>query len=303
MTLVVLAAGMGSRFGGLKQITPITDNGEFIIDFSIYDAIKSGFDRVVFVIKRENYNAFVETVGKRISGNIKVEYAFQDQDDIPDFYPQNPERTKPWGTAHAALAARHIVDDNFAVINADDFYGRAAFEQLANHLRTAEVKDGVSESCMVGYVLKNTLTENGCVSRGECFVNEDKMLTGVTERTKIERDGDGARFLDDNGTWRPISPETIVSMNCWGFTPDVFQYISKGFENFLRNTDPSEIKKEYYLPFAVEEMMKDGKCTVKVYESTSSWYGVTYAEDKESVYNSIKALIASGEYPSNLWEN
>lgn len=301
MTLVVLAAGMGSRFGGLKQITPITDNGEFIIDFSIYDAVRAGFDRVVFIIKEENYDAFTETVGKRIEGNIKVEYAFQKSDDVPAWYNLNPERVKPWGTAHAALAARHIVKDNFAVINADDFYGRSAFEQLAAHLKNAECKNGVSESCMVGFVLKNTLTENGSVSRGECFVNDEGMLTAVRERTKIERDGDGARFLDDDGEWKPISPETIASMNCWGFTPEVFDEMERGFENFLKNTGYDEIKKEYYLPFAVEEMMNSGKCSVKVYKSLSNWYGVTYAEDKEKVYNSIKELIKSGEYPENLW--
>ncbi len=301
MTLVVLAAGMGSRFGGLKQITPITDNGEFIIDFSIYDAVRAGFDRVVFIIKEENYDAFNETVGKRIEGNVKVEYAFQKSDDVPAWYSINPERVKPWGTAHAALAARHIVDDNFAVINADDFYGRSAFEQLAAHLKNARSENGVSESCMVGFVLKNTLTENGSVSRGECFVDENGMLTAVRERTKIERDGEGARFLDDDGEWKPISPETIASMNCWGFTPSVFAEMEKGFENFLKNTGYDEIKKEYYLPFAVEEMMNAGKCTVKVYKSLSNWYGVTYAEDKENVYNSIKALIKSGEYPEKLW--
>lgn len=301
MTLVVLAAGMGSRFGGLKQITPITDNGSFIIDFSIYDAVKSGFDRVVFVIKEENYESFVETVGRRLEGHIKVEYAFQKQDDIPDFYKLNPERVKPWGTAHALLAARNIVKDNFAVINADDFYGRSAFEQLAAHLRTAGCKDGVSESCMVGYVLKNTLTENGSVSRGECFVDGNGMLKGVVERTKIEKDGDRARYLDEDGEWKPISPETIASMNCWGFTPEVFEQIEAGFANFLMNTGYDEIKKEYYLPFAVEEMMNAGKCTVKVYKSESAWYGVTYAQDKDFVYNSIKKLTESGEYPENLW--
>ncbi len=301
MTLVVLAAGMGSRFGGLKQITPITDNGEFIIDFSIFDAVRAGFDRVVFIIKEENYEAFTETVGKRIEGNIKVEYAFQKSDDVPSWYKINPERIKPWGTAHATLAARHIVDDNFAVINADDFYGRSAFEQLADHLKKASSENGSSDCCMVGFVLKNTLTENGSVSRGECFVDENGMLTAVKERTKIERDGDGARFLDDDGEWKPISPETIASMNCWGFTPNVFDKMEKGFDNFLKNTGYDEIKKEYYLPFAVEEMMNSGACTVKVYKSLSNWYGVTYAEDKEKVYNSIKELIRSGEYPEKLW--
>ena len=301
MTLVVLAAGMGSRFGGLKQITPITDNGEFIIDFSVYDAISAGFDRVVFIIKEENYDAFNETVGKRIGKNIKVEYAYQDLADVPEWYKANPERVKPWGTAHAALAARKIVDDNFAVINADDFYGRSAFEQLAKHLKNASSENGVSECCMVGYALKNTLTENGSVSRGECYVDENGMLTAVRERTKIERDGDGARYLDDDGEWKPISPDTVASMNCWGFTPDVFAEMEKGFENFLRTTAYDEIKKEYYLPFAVEEMMNAGKCSVKVYQSLSNWYGVTYAEDKDKVYNSIKNLILSGEYPEKLW--
>lgn len=302
MTLVVLAAGMGSRFGGLKQITPITDNGEFIIDFSVYDAIRSGFDKVVFVIKRNNYEDFVETIGKRISGNIKVEYVFQEKEDVPSWYQINPERTKPWGTAHATLAARNVVDDNFAVINADDFYGRSAFKKLASHLKTAKCSDGVSNSCMIGYTLKNTLTENGSVSRGECSVDENGMLLGVVERTKIEKCGDGARFLDDDGEWKSISPNTVASMNCWGFTPDVFEHISNGFESFLRNTGYDEIKKEYYLPFAVEEMMDDKKCTVRVYNTDATWYGVTYAQDKEFVYNSIKALIASGEYPENLWE-
>ncbi len=302
MTLVVLAAGMGSRFGGLKQITPITDNGEFIIDFSIYDAVRSGFDKVVFVIKEENYKDFADTVGKRISGAVKVEYAFQKLDDIPEGYKLNPDRVKPWGTAHAMLAARDVVDDNFAVINADDFYGRAAFEQLAKHLSAAKCDGGVSESCMIGYVLKNTLTENGTVSRGQCYVDGDGYLTAVRERTKIEQDGNGgARYIDDDGNVTPISPDTIASMNCWGFTPDVFDRVTEGFKNFLDNTGYDEIKKEYYLPYSVEEMMNDGVCKVKVYKTDAKWYGVTYAQDKEAVYSSIKALIDSGEYPTKLW--
>ncbi len=301
MTLVVLAAGMGSRFGGLKQITPITDNGEFIIDFSIYDAIKAGFDRVVFVIKEENLNDFRATVGKRVSKKIKVEYVFQKTDDVPEWFAFNLERVKPWGTAHAALAARHIVDDNFAVINSDDFYGRGAFMLLAKHLKKASCQNGVSECCMVGFALKNTLTENGSVSRGECFVDENGMLTAVCERTKIEKCDGGARFLDDDGEWKPISPDTIASMNFWGFTPDVFSYIEEGFENFLRDCKYDDVKKEYYLPFAVEELMHKGLATVKVYESPSTWYGVTYANDREYVYSSIKALIESGEYPEKLW--
>ena len=199
------------------------------------------------------------------------------------------------------IGLKNIIKENFAVINADDFYGLDAFMKLAAHLKNAKTENGVSECCMVGYALKNTLTENGSVSRGECYVDENGMLTAVRERTKIERDGDGARYLDDDGEWKPISPDTVASMNCWGFTPDVFAEMEKGFENFLRTTAYDEIKKEYYLPFAVEEMMNAGKCSVKVYQSLSNWYGVTYAEDKDKVYNSIKNLILSGEYPEKLW--
>ena len=297
MTLVILAAGMGSRYGGLKQIDPITDNGEFIIDFSVFDAIRSGFDKVVFVIKEENLEAFRETIGKRFENKIKVEYAFQALDDIPEGYSVPEGRTKPWGTAHALLAARKTVTDNFAVINADDFYGRSAYELLAKHLSHVER----AEFCMVGYKLENTLTENGTVSRGICNVGDDGKLIDVVERTSIRRAGEMAAY-EENGVDTLIALDSIASMNCWGFTPDIFDGVMKKFEVFLDGLDstPNPLKAEFYLPFAVRELMDSDNCTVSVYESDSAWYGVTYHEDKEKVKASIAKLIENGEYPEKL---
>ena len=296
MTLLILAAGMGSRYGGLKQIDPITDNGEFIIDFSVYDALVSGFDKVVFVIKEENLELFRETIGGRFEDRIKVEYAFQRIDDLPEGFSVPKDRVKPWGTAHAMLAARSIVNEPFAVINADDFYGRSAYSSLAKHLSTKH-SDGASEYCMVGYVLKNTLTENGTVSRGVCSVT-DGYLTDVTERTKIARQGNVALYYEDGQTVE-LDLDSIVSMNCWGFTPDVFDKVWLGFERFLRE-NADNIKAEYYLPFAVREMMDAGECKVMVYESKDPWYGVTYREDRDFVVSSLAALKENGTYPQKL---
>lgn len=302
MTLVILAAGMGSRYGGLKQIDPITENGEFIIDFSIYDAIKAGFDKVVFVIKKENYEDFVETVGARVSKFINVEYVFQDMNDIPEGFSVPDGRTKPWGTAHAVLAARHVVTDNFAVINSDDFYGRDAFMKLAEHLKSAKCGENGEKShcCMVGYILDNTLTENGTVSRGECSVDADGYLIDVVERTKLMRYEDEAAY-EENGEWVKIPKSTVVSMNCIGFTPDVFGYIESGLSEFLSNLE-NPMKSEYFIPFAIKEMMADGRIDVKVYSTESVWYGVTYHEDKEKVKGSIAKMIADGVYPCGLWK-
>lgn len=300
MTLVVLAAGMASRYGGLKQIDPITETGEFIIDFSIYDAYKAGFDRVVFVIKKENLEIFKETVGIRAERYLKVEYAFQEMDDVPEKYLSLvPERLKPFGTAHALLATRDIVKDCFAVINADDFYGRDAFAKLASHLSAINAPDKV-DICMIGYVLKNTLTENGSVSRGVCRTDESGRLLNVTERTKIFATADGAEYEEENGEREPLSADSVVSMNCWGFTPAVFKYIASGFEKFL-SASPAP-KAEYYLPSAVMEMISDGKANVKVYKTDSKWFGVTYKADKPSVTAGIKKLIDEGIYPTPLWK-
>jgi len=299
MTLVILAAGMGSRYGGLKQIDPITDHGEFIIDFSIFDAVKAGFDKVVFIIKKENYDAFRDTVGARVESHIKVEYAFQDINDIPDGFSIPDGREKPWGTSHALLCAREFVNDNFAVVNADDFYGRDAFMKLAEHLKNLKTTD--KNYCMIGYILRNTLTENGTVSRGRCVTDGAGMLTSITELTKIKTNGDDALYLDESGEWAALSGDTVVSMNCWGLTPAVFDGIEKGFNKFLASEKGKELKSEYYLPGTIDELMQAGECDVKVYPTTAAWYGVTYSEDKEGVKSSLRTLMQSGEYPEKLW--
>ncbi len=300
MTLVILAAGMGSRYGGLKQIDPITDGGEFIIDFSIYDAVKAGFDKVVFIIKEENYDAFRETVGARVEPYVKVEYAFQSLDKIPEGFAIPEGREKPWGTSHALLCAADKVDDNFAVINADDFYGRDAFVKLADHLKAI---DKIStDYCMIGYVLRNTLTENGTVSRGRCETDDSGMLTSITELTKIKTNGNDALYLNDSGEWEALSGDTVVSMNCWGLTPAIFDELKSGFVSFLSSPKGKELKSEYYLPGAVDDMMKVGKCTARVYPTTAAWYGVTYSEDKAGVKAALRALMDGGEYPQKLWK-
>ncbi len=291
---------MGSRYGGLKQLDPITENGSFIIDFTVYDAIKAGFDKVVFVIKRENYELFKETIGARIEKHIKVEYAFQELTDLPAGYKPPDGRTKPFGTAHAVLAARDCIDDNFAVVNADDFYGRDAFMKLGAHLSEANLTEhGVSHCCMVGYELKNTLTENGTVSRGQCEIDGNGYLSDVTERTKIKRDGENAAYEED-GKWIPLSADTVVSMNCLGFAKEVIPHIQAGLVNFLDGmSDP--LKSEYYIPTAIKEMIGANQADVKVYSTDAVWYGVTYHEDKDFVQKSIRALIEKGEYPEDLW--
>ena len=298
MTLVILAAGMGSRYGGLKQIDPITAEGEFIIDFSVYDAALAGFDKVVFVIKRENLELFRETIGKRFENKIKVEYAFQELTDLPSGFSVPEGRVKPWGTAHALLAARDVVDDAFMVINSDDFYGRSAYRMLFEHFSKLDAAQKYKYA-MVGYILENTLTENGTVSRGICSVNEDSMLTEVEERTEIRKDGDVAAYNNDGVTaYMPL--RSVASMNCWGFTPDIFEKLSEGFAKFLSEKHNDELKCEYYLPFAVCDMLKSGECEVKVYASEDSWYGVTYKEDKPFVVNSIAELKNNGTYPQKL---
>lgn len=301
MTLVVLAAGMGSRYGGLKQIDPITKNGEFIIDFSVYDAIKAGFDKVVFIIKEENLADFKETIGSRISSKIKVEYAFQA---IDRFVPEAtiPEgRTKPWGTTHALLCAKDKIGDNFAVINSDDFYGREAFEIISDHLKNAEDKNGVANAAMVGYVLGNTLTENGTVSRGVCKISDDGMLENIVETTKIMPDGPQAAYLEDDKKY-PLPYETIVSMNFWGFTPAIFSLLEESFSEFIAKIPENPMKCECYLPMSVGDAMHAGKSDVKVYSTNAKWYGVTYSEDKEKVVAGLRALIDAGEYPDGLWK-
>lgn len=299
MTLFILAAGMGSRYGGLKQIDRFTEHGEFIIDFSIYDALKAGFDRIVFVIKKENYEVFKETVGHRIESKVKVEYVFQGLDSLVPADKIPADRVKPWGTTHALLCGKEVLDDGFAVINADDFYGRDAFFKAAEFIKSADEND--THYCMVGYHLGNTLTDNGSVARGECYADENGMLTKITERTKLFKEEGGA-YYEDNGETVHIPNDTVVSMNFWGFTPKVFEGLDFDFDAFLNDTEREPLKSECLLPNTIGKMINDGKCDVKVLTTTAKWFGVTYADDKPDVIAKLRALIDAGEYPSEgLW--
>lgn len=301
MTLLILAAGMGSRYGGLKQLDPINDYGEFIIDYSVFDAKRAGFDRVVFVIKEENYEAFRETIGSRIEGHIKVEYAFQRMTDIPEWASVPEGRTKPWGTTQAVLAARDIIHDNFAVCNADDFYGADTFAKVAAHLSAPTLKSDSHDYCMVGFVLNNTLTDNGSVSRGVC-VTRDGMLNSIVERTKIYRTPNGPVF-EENGERFPLTDDTIVSMNFWGFTPAVFPQLQQRFETFLRGElAENPLKKECLLPNDIGLLLGENSCTVRAYSTDSVWFGVTYHEDRADVVAKIGALTDGVRYPKGLWK-
>ncbi|NLW73301.1 MAG: NTP transferase domain-containing protein [Clostridiales bacterium] len=301
MTLVILAAGLGSRYGGLKQLEPINKYGEFIIDYSVFDAKRAGFDRVVFVIKEENYNAFRETIGRRIEGHIKVEYAFQKIEDIPSWAEIPEGRTKPWGTTQALLAARDIVDDNFAVCNADDFYGTDTFAKVASHLKRTDLDKPVPQYCMVGFLINNTLSENGSVSRGICETYKG-MLNNIVERTKVYKTPAGPAYLDE-GREVLLPDDTVVSMNFWGFTPAVFPQLESCFHEFLRDLKNSENpqKAEALLPTDVGKLLHRGECSVRVYSTDSVWFGVTYHEDREGVMKNIDELTDGVRYPRGLW--
>ncbi len=286
ITLVVMAAGMGSRFGGLKQMEPVGPNGEVILDFSAYDAIKAGFTKIVFVIKHEIEEDFKEIVGNHIAKKVKVEYAFQEVDNLPGGFVCPADRTKPWGTAQAILSCKGIVNEPFAVVNADDYYGKTAFQKIAEVLR-----DDSNDYAMVGFRLCNTLTENGHVSRGICEI-DDGILTSVTERTKIM----DCKFTEDDGaTWQPLSPDDVVSMNLWGFRPDLFDYIEEGFIEFLAEKLKVP-KSEYYLPTVVSQLIDKGKKRVRVLVAEDKWYGVTYKEDKQNVVDALTAMVNDGLY-------
>lgn len=299
MTLVVLAAGMGSRYKGLKQIDPISRAGEFIIDFSVYDAIRSGFNKVVFIIKRDLYDTFRRTIGRRLERFIEVRYAFQENQFL-DGVPVPPERVKPFGTAHALLACLDVVNEPFVVINADDFYGADAYRCVSDYLRS-HPNDGKCHFCMAGYVLDNTLSKSGYVSRGECSVDASGYLTGITERTKICEEGDSVQYLDGE-EWKPISRDTTVSMNFFGFTPEILTYIRDGFLRFVHDPTTDLAKAEYYLPHAVTQMLRDGLCDIRVLNTTAKWFGVTYPDDKPMVAEEIDKMISSGIYPDGLWK-
>lgn len=303
MTLIIMAAGMGSRYGGLKQLDPLGPGGEFLLDYSIYDAIKAGFTKVVFVIKKENLELFRETVGERIEKAIKVEYAFQTIEDIPENGTIPEGRVKPWGTAHAVYCCRKYVDEPFAVINSDDFYGAEAFKCLADYLGKTQVNDNIHRYSMVAYMLKNTLTENGSVSRGVCL-DKDGNLTSITEHTKIERLSDGRLInTDENGKIEELDENLHVSMNCWGFTPEFFGTLEKGLKDFFEINKGEKLNKaEYYLLTAVQDEIDAGTATVKLLETDAKWFGVTYKEDRPKVVEAIRKLIADGVYPEKLWK-
>ena len=299
--LVIMAAGMGSRYGGLKQLDPVGSHGQLIIDYSIYDAKRAGFETVVFVIKPEIEADFKEAIGDRVSKVMDVKYAYQLKEDLPEGYSVPAGRTKPWGTAHAALAARNIVDGPFAVINADDYYGPEAYQEIYNYLSTHQDGD-MYEYVMVGYLLKNTVTENGTVARGVCEETADHFLTQVTERTKIEK-GEPPRYTEDDGaTWTDLSADTIVSMNMWGFTRSFLDEAQARFPAFLdKALAEAPLKAEYFLPTVVDQLIREGRAEVRVLPSEDKWYGVTYREDKPSVTAAIAAMTQAGLYPEELW--
>lgn len=296
-TLVILAAGMGSRFGGLKQITAVDEHGHAIIDFSLYDAYRAGFRKVVFIIKHEIEEDFKNAIGRRMEKYFDVKYAYQRLDRLPQGYSVPASRTKPWGTGHAVLCCKDLVDGPFAVINADDYYGRSAYQSLYDFLSADRPED---EHAMVAYLLKNTVTENGSVARGICQV-ENGCLTDVVERTKIFKDGKDAKFTEDGETFYPLSGDAPVSMNCWAFGNSMFSELEKRFPAWLDENLPKNPDKcEYFLPFVVNSMIKAGEGKIKVLNCHETWYGITYKEDMDSVVNAIKKMRAEGVYPDTL---
>ena len=299
--LVVLAAGMGSRYGGLKQIDPVGSQGEAILDYSIYDAWQAGFETVVLLIKEAIREDFMATVGKRLQkAPVEIRYAYQELDKLPAGYQVPEGRAKPWGTSHAVLCAKEAVDGApFAVINADDYYGKDAFRTIYNWLSQARDPYGY---CMVGYELGKTVTDNGSVARGVCMV-EKGCLSHVVERTRIEKGADGIRFTEDGEHWQDLAPETTVSMNFWGFMPSMLDEIEARFPAFLDKALPENpLKCEYFLPLPVQELIQEKKATVRVLTSTDQWYGVTYAADKPTVIAALRAMTQEGKYPDGLWK-
>ena len=302
-TLIIMAAGMGSRYGGLKQVDRITDAGEIILDFSLYDAMMAGFGRAVFVIKEEHRDLFRELVDDRAGRFMKIEYAYQKLDDIPEGVKIPEGREKPWGTGHAVLAFRHLIKGPFAVINADDYYGPGGFAAVYDYLAGHEDGD-MYDYCMVGYQLKNTVTENGHVARGICEADEKGHLRKVTERTKImRRDGAIAYTEDDGESWTELDENTIVSMNFWGFSHSMMKELENGLPEFFEKEVPKNpLKSEYYLPAAADRLIQEGKARVKILTSRDRWYGVTYKEDREDVKNALESMKDKGMYPEKLWK-
>lgn len=300
-TLLVLAAGMGARFGGLKQVEPVGPSGEMLIDYAVYDAIRSGFGRVVFVIRHEFEDEFRGRIGGRYAGRIAIDYAFQQVDDLPAGFGVPPDRVKPWGTAHAVRAARKVVHEPFAMINADDFYGFEAFSYLSGFLAAPDIKSGRPEKlAMVGYRLRQTFSAHGSVARGVCGVDASGMLMGVTEMTQIVPVSDGAENRDDPNAVVRLTGEETVSMNMWGFTTGIFALLESRFPAWLA-VHGAKAKSEWYIPQVINELIQEGRATVRVMTSESAWFGVTYREDRTQVVAALNELVKAGVYPVKLW--
>ena len=287
---------MGSRYGGLKQLDEIGPNGEAIIDYSLFDAIRAGFGKVVFIIRHDFEEAFKARFDQKLKGKIEVEYVFQDLTDLPDGFSVPEGREKPWGTAHAIRSARNVVTTPFAAINADDFYGKEAYETVAKFLTSNVAADNFA---MVGYRMDNTLSENGTVSRGLCVIDDNQNLVDIEELTKISLESDGIFYYKDEQK-KPLKGDETVSMNFWGFHPSLFHFLEEGFVQFL-NENGTELQSEFFIPMYVDELIKAGNAKVKVLTSNAAWFGVTYQEDKPVVIDRVKQLISEGKYPSNLW--
>lgn len=300
LSLVVMAAGMGSRYGGLKQVEPVGPQGEMIIHYSVYDALRAGFEQVVFVIRQEIAETFRERVGCVIEPYADVRYVYQELDQLPGVAVP-PGRKKPWGTAHAVLSARDVVRTPFAVINADDFYGATAYTAMAGHLRQAADRDGQYDLAMIGYPLRNTLSEHGHVARGVCSLTPDGYLVSIQERTRIQAFEDGIKYWDEAHGWMALPPDTVVSMNVWGFTPGIFDELAQRFAAFVQTRHDQLLTAEFYLPSFVGQMISTDRARVRVLPTTESWFGVTYQEDRPRVQAAIRALVEQGYYPERLW--
>ncbi len=301
-TLIIMAAGMGSRYGGLKQIDPVGPSGEIILDYSVFDAAKAGFDKVIFVIKKEIEKDFKAIVEGKYDGVIEVQYAYQDINNLPEGFSVPEGRVKPWGTGHAVLSCKGLLDGTFAVINADDYYGRETFRLVYDYLTNAENSGGSYDFCMVGFRIENTLTENGTVARGVCQTDEKGYLSEIIERTKIAKRDGKIMFTEDGESWTEIPEGTTVSMNCWGFTGEMMEELENRFASCLEKNKDNMLKCEYFLPFVVDDLLKEDKATVRVLPTSEKWYGVTYKEDKALVVDALKEKAESGEYPLCLWK-
>lgn len=298
--LIVMAGGIGSRYGGLKQVEPVGPSGEILLDYAIYDAVRAGFGKVIFLIRREIEDILRSRLGRAVERHIETAYVFQELSNLPPGFSVPPGRTRPWGTGHAVLSCQPAIDRPFGVINADDFYGANAFSLLANHLRAAQDRAGVADYCMVGYSLGNTLSEHGSVARGVCQVSPEGFLAGIVERTRIARFEDGIKFSPDGEQWFPLPADSIVSMNMFGFTPGFMAELAARFPRFL-STMPDPLRSEFFLPNTIDELVSAGQAQVKVLQTPEKWFGVTNPGDLHMVQQAVRRLVASGVYPQKLW--